>query len=110
MKKSEQRREARITPTDQSQWELVVHTNGQSHPVRSVVDVSNSGIALACANDIMDKGNIFIEYRSKVITFRVEGSVIWKSRKTSAAGFTQSVFGLKLPDPLLMEAMQGTHG
>ncbi len=111
MKNSEKRREVRFTPIDQSQWQLLVHANGKSHPVGSVLDISNSGIALAFPGDIAHNGNIFIEYRSHVIDFRVEGSVMWKSRKISAAGHAQSVLGLQLPSPpLLMEAMQGTHG
>jgi hypothetical protein len=111
MKNSEKRREARFTPTDQSQWQLLIHANGESHSVGSVLDVSNSGIALVCSNDALDGGNIFIEYRSHVIDFRVEGSVMWKSNKINAAGHIQNVLGLKLPGPpLLMEAMQGSHG
>jgi hypothetical protein len=111
MQNSEKRREARFTPTDQSQWQLLIHSNGKSHPVGSVLDISNSGISVLHSHDALDDGKVFIEYRSNVIDFRIEGSVIWKSKQSNEAGQAQNVLGLKLSGPpLLMEAMQGTHG
>jgi hypothetical protein len=110
MQKSEQRREERITPPDQSRWHLMIHAHGKSQAVHSVLDISTSGIALSFSEEPLDSKNIFIEYRSHVIEFRVEGAVMWQSKKMNAAGHTHSVLGLKLLDPLLIEAMQGSHG
>ncbi len=110
MQNKEKRSEDRISPPDQSRWHLMIHAHGKSHAVHSVLDISSSGIALSFSDEPLDSKNLFIEYRSHVIEFRVEGSVMWKSRKTNAAGHTLTVLGVKLKDPLLLEAIQSSYG
>jgi hypothetical protein len=100
----EQRREDRVTLTAQPKGHLLIHIKGECIPVKAVRDISSTGISLVYIGEVIDGGDITLEYRSKGIDLKVEGSVMWVRKENGESDHLQNVMGLQLFGPTLLLA------
>ena len=104
----EKRKEERASFTRQPRGKLQVLAGDRSLQVFEVVDMSPMGIRLRVDAQAGVGENIQIRYQADGVDLKLNGTVIWNSDSTPAAGSDASrdgcVIGIRLTSPSLLQA------
>jgi hypothetical protein len=104
----DKRSELRIRLSKQPEGQLFLHCGEDCLPVRSIRDVSQSGMSLLLDRELGDTVQVALEYRHRDIDVKVTGTIIWdrpanadESPAVTANGRAH-VIGVNLVSPHLL--------
>lgn len=107
MNTKEQRSETRFTFTHQPKGMLFLHILGESLPVHSIQDISQTGISLLFDYDVSKGDHVEIEYKDRENEVKVSGIVVWRRQPDSNSSEAKHLLGISMFNPsILLSFMQ----
>lgn len=111
MNTKEQRSETRFVPVHKPMGMLFLYVCGECLPVRSIRDISQTGISLWFDYDIRKSERVDIEYKDRNNEIKVSGIVVWCNQADQTLFHAESapkhLIGINLFSPnLLLSFMQ----
>ena len=108
MNTQELRREARFTLTQKPKGMLFLHLRDECLPVRSIRDISQTGVSVFFDYEVKQGEHVALEYKDRDNEVKVSGIVVWQSQPESVADNTpKHLLGISMFNPnILLSFMQ----
>ena len=107
MDTKEQRNETRFALTQKPKGMLFLHVRGECLPVRSIRDISQTGISLLFDYDVSKGDHVDVEYKDKEKGVKVSGIVVWRDQPDRKASEAKHLLGISMFNPnMLLSFMQ----
>jgi hypothetical protein len=107
MNTKEQRSETRFSFTYKPKGMLFLHVRGECLPVRSIRDISQTGISLLFDYDVSKGDHVDIEYKDRENEVKVSGIVVWRDKPDRKTSEAKHLLGISMFNPnMLLSFMQ----
>lgn len=107
MDNKEQRNEMRFALTQKPKGMLFLHVRGECLPVRSIRDISQTGISLLFDYDVSKGDHVDVEYKDREKEVKVSGIVVWRDQPDSKTSEAKHLLGISMINPnMLLSFMQ----
>jgi PilZ domain len=107
MASKEQRSEMRFSFTHKPKGMLFLHVRGECLPVRSIRDISQTGVSLLIDYEISKGDHVEVEYKDRENGVKVSGIVVWQSQPDASKSEAKHLLGISMFNPnMLLSFMQ----
>ena len=102
MKNNEQRSETRFALTKKPKGMLFLHVRGECLPVRSIRDISQTGVSLLIDYDVSKGDHVELEYKDRENEVKLSGIVVWKDRPDNKTSEAEHLLGISTFNPNML--------
>jgi hypothetical protein len=107
MTSKEQRSETRFSFTHKPKGMLFLHVRGECLPVRSIRDISQTGVSLLFDYEISKGDHVEVEYKDRENGVKVSGIVVWRDQPDTKLSEAKHLLGISMFNPnILLSFMQ----